>query len=137
MAHLNSYSVFMPPARSHEPVTIHPGKKRVASPRPTSTMVVSPSPALTSTSTGYASIPLTAAEQTLANLRQVFTQAGQKLEETLSVPRPRAAEEQSDRGPEAPDDATTIAPGTGLPPSTGGLWPRGDIIPDWGTLRRP
>jgi hypothetical protein len=33
------------------------------------TINVSPNPALTSTSTGYASMPLTAAEQTLADIR--------------------------------------------------------------------
>ena len=39
------------------------------------TMTVSPQPALTSTSTGYASIPLTAAEHTLANIRIIALQA--------------------------------------------------------------
>jgi hypothetical protein len=39
-----------------------------ASGSPTMTINVSPNPALTSTSTGYASMPLTAAEQTLANI---------------------------------------------------------------------
>src|SRR5262245_10031020 len=39
-----------------------------ASGSPTITMMVSPYPAFTSTSIGYASMPLTAAEQTLANI---------------------------------------------------------------------
>jgi hypothetical protein len=39
---------------------------------------VSPQPALTSTSTGYASIPLTAAEQSLANMDQLFVGYGEE-----------------------------------------------------------
>jgi len=39
-----------------------------ASGKPTMTMTVSPQPAFTSTSTKYASMPMTAAEQTLANM---------------------------------------------------------------------
>ncbi len=42
-----------------------------ASGSPTITMIVSPYPALTSASTGYASLHLTAAEQTLANMRKL------------------------------------------------------------------
>ena len=43
-----------------------------ASGRPTMTMTVSPQPALTSTSTGYASMPLTAAEQTLESMGELW-----------------------------------------------------------------
>ena len=43
-----------------------------ASGRPTMTISVSPQPALTSTSTGYASMPLSAAEQTLANMARLL-----------------------------------------------------------------
>ena len=42
------------------------------------TMRVSPYPAFTSTSTGYASMPLTAAEQTFANMGEVLTEMGPK-----------------------------------------------------------
>ena len=49
-----------------------------ASGRPTMTMMVSPYPAFTSTSTGYASMPFTAAEQTLANVGRVMGQTGSK-----------------------------------------------------------
>src|SRR6185437_12216087 len=38
---------------------------------PTITILVSPQPAFTSTSMGYASMPLTAAEQTLDNIRKL------------------------------------------------------------------
>src|SRR3954467_466735 len=40
--------------------------------RPTMTMTLSPQPAFTSTSTGNASIPLTAAEHTLANINCLY-----------------------------------------------------------------
>src|SRR5262245_55141363 len=43
--------------------------RTAASGNPTITTLVSPQPELTSTSTGYASIPLTAAEHTLANMQ--------------------------------------------------------------------
>ena len=48
-----------------------------ASGRPTMTISVSPQPALTSTSTGYASMPLSAAEQTLANIRKLWSKPAQ------------------------------------------------------------
>src|ERR1017187_4432351 len=44
-----------------------------ASGSPTMTISVSPQPALTSTSTGYASMPLSAAEQTLANMGKLWS----------------------------------------------------------------
>src|SRR5205814_1643401 len=50
-----------------------------ASGRPTMTIIVSPYPALTSTSTGYASMPLTAAEQTLANTEGFMWETGGKF----------------------------------------------------------
>jgi hypothetical protein len=42
------------------------------------TMIVPPYPAFTSTSTGYAWMPFTAAEQTLANLRKSCRRRGQR-----------------------------------------------------------
>src|SRR5262245_57423903 len=44
-----------------------------ASGNPTMTTTVSPHPALTSTSIGYASMPLTAAEQTLASMGDLWS----------------------------------------------------------------
>jgi len=50
----------------------------MASGRPTITMLVSPYLALTSTSPGYASMPLTAAEPTLANRGEVLTETRER-----------------------------------------------------------
>src|SRR3989442_1519045 len=51
-----------------------------ASGSPTIMTLVSPQPALTSTSMEYASMPLTAAEQTLANMVQVYGPARVELQ---------------------------------------------------------
>src|ERR1700744_860896 len=48
--------------------------RTAASGSPTMMIFVSPQPAFTSTSMGYASMPFTAAEQTLDNMRQLWGQ---------------------------------------------------------------
>src|SRR5438552_1405062 len=50
---------------------------------PTITTMVSPQPALTSTSTGYASLPLTSAEQTLASMVLLYGRADGQLQHTI------------------------------------------------------
>src|SRR5580704_965786 len=56
-----------------------------ASGRPTMTMNVSPQPAFTSTSTGYASMPLTAAEQTLDNMADVMGKRMRKRNQHFAI----------------------------------------------------
>jgi hypothetical protein len=49
-------------------------------------------PVFTSTSTGSVSMPLTAAEQALANMREVLTEMGQKRNREVLSPAPGVAQ---------------------------------------------
>src|SRR5690349_17183001 len=64
-----------------------------ASGNPTIIMIVSPYPAFTSTSIGYASIPFTAAEQTLANIATDMRQTGTEFNRFLVMELDRLSEQ--------------------------------------------
>ncbi len=66
-------------------------------------MIVSPYPAFTLTPTGYASMPLTAAEQTLANMAGVMGQGRQKRNADVEPAESRATQCSASRWPEVHD----------------------------------